>query len=50
MARALLLMQLNFSKQKDLSKRFISFSAGEEGQAIFRKFGFLDNKTSVSSK
>lgn len=48
--QALLLMQLNFSKHKDLSKRFISFTAGEEGQAVFRKFGFLDNKTSVSSK
>ena len=48
--QALLLIQLNFSKQKELSKRFMNYAASEEGQAVFRKFGFLDNKTPVSSR
>lgn len=41
--QALLLNLLNFSKNKDLARRFIAFTAGEEGQAIFRRHGFLDN-------
>lgn len=44
--QALLLNLLNHSKHPDLAQRFMAFSAGEEGQAIFRKHGFLDNKTS----
>ena len=42
--QALLLNLLTFSKNKSLTKRLMQFTAGEEGQAIFRKFGFLDNK------
>ncbi len=43
--QALLLNLLSFSRNKDLARRFMAFTAGEEGQAIFRKWGFLDNKT-----
>jgi len=43
--QALLLNQLTFSKNKEQVKRFMQFTAGEEGQAIFRKYGFLDNKS-----
>jgi molybdate transport system substrate-binding protein len=43
--QALMLNLLTFSKNKDLAKRLMQFTAGEEGQAVFRKFGFLDNKT-----
>ena len=42
--QALLLIQLTFSKNPALAKRFIDFAASEEGQAIFRKFGFLDSR------
>jgi molybdate transport system substrate-binding protein len=38
---------LTFSKNKDLARRFIAYAAGDEGQAIFRKHGFLDNKTVI---
>lgn len=43
--QALLLNLLTFSAHKELARRFIAFSAGDEGQAIFRKYGFLDNRT-----
>jgi molybdate transport system substrate-binding protein len=43
--QALLLNLLTFSKYKEQAKRFMQFTAGEEGQAIFRKYGFLDNKS-----
>ena len=42
--QALLLNLLTFSKNKELARRFIAFAASEEGQAIFRRHGFLDNK------
>jgi molybdate transport system substrate-binding protein len=45
--QALLLNLLTFSKNKEIARRFIAFSAADEGQAIFRKFGFLDNKTKL---
>lgn len=48
--QALLLNALTFSKYKELTKRFMAFTAGDEGQAIFRKHGFLDNKTVISKK
>lgn len=48
--QALLLNSLTFSKRKDLTKRFMAFAAGDEGQAIFRKHGFLDNKTVIAKK
>lgn len=43
--QALLLIQLSFSKQPALAKKFIDFAASPEGQAVFRKYGFLDNRT-----
>lgn len=45
--QALLLNLLNFSKNKELAQRFMAYAAGDEGQAIFRKHGFLDNKTVI---
>jgi molybdate transport system substrate-binding protein len=45
--QALLLNLLTFSKNKEQAKRFMQFTAGEEGQAVFRKFGFLDNKSAT---
>lgn len=43
--QALLLNLLNFSRNKDLARRYIAFAAGEEGQVVFRKYGFLDNRS-----
>lgn len=40
--QALLLIQLNFSKNPLLAKKFMNYVASPEGQAIFRKYGFLD--------
>lgn len=45
--QALLLNLFNFSKDQGLARRFMEYAASEEGQAIFRKHGFLDNKTVV---
>lgn len=42
--QALLLIRLKSSKHPELAKRFMALAASEEGQAIFRKHGFLDNK------
>lgn len=42
--QSLLLNLLTFSSHKEEAKRFMAFTAGEDGQAIFRKWGFLDNK------
>jgi molybdate transport system substrate-binding protein len=46
--QALLLIELTSTKNPELARRFTSFAAGEEGQAAFRKYGFLDNKTPVA--
>ncbi|AFL73716.1 substrate-binding domain-containing protein [Thiocystis violascens] len=43
--QALLLIQLNSAKHPELVSGFMNFAAGDEGQAIFRKHGFLDNQT-----
>ncbi len=43
--QALLLNLLKSSKNVALARRFMALAAGEEGQAIFRKHGFLDNKS-----
>ncbi|MBP6201794.1 MAG: substrate-binding domain-containing protein [Azonexus sp.] len=43
--QALLLIQLSFSKHPLLAQKFIDFAASPEGQAVFRKYGFLDNRT-----
>jgi len=40
----LLLNLLKSSRHVELAKRFLDFAAGPEGQAIFRKHGFLDNR------
>jgi molybdate transport system substrate-binding protein len=48
--QALELSLLSSSKQPEMAKRFMNLAAGDEGQAIFRKHGFLDNKTAVASK
>lgn len=45
--QALLLNLLTHSKHPEAARRFMAFAASEEGQAIFRKHGFLDNKTPV---
>ncbi len=42
--QALLLIQLKSTRQGEIGKRFMAYAAGEDGQAIFRKHGFLDNK------
>lgn len=43
--QALLLIQLTFSKNPQLVRQFSEFVAGPEGQAVFRKYGFLDNRS-----
>jgi molybdate transport system substrate-binding protein len=43
--QALLLNLLTTSRNQELARRFMSFAAGNEGQAIFRKHGFLDNSS-----
>ncbi|MBK1641556.1 molybdenum ABC transporter substrate-binding protein [Chromatium okenii] len=45
--QALLLIQLNSAKYPEQTRRFMQFTAGKEGQAIFRKHGFLDNQTLI---
>lgn len=42
--QALMLTQLKSTKHSELGRKFMTLAASEEGQAIFRKFGFLDNK------
>ena len=42
--QALLLNLLTFSKNPALANKFIELAISEEGQAIFRKHGFLDAK------
>jgi molybdate transport system substrate-binding protein len=46
--QALLLNLLKSSKHPDLARKFMALAASEEGQAIFRNHGFLDNKTTVA--
>ncbi|MET0066942.1 MAG: substrate-binding domain-containing protein [Candidatus Thiodiazotropha sp.] len=43
--KQLLLNQLVFSGYPEESRYFMEFAASDEGQAIFRKYGFLDNQT-----
>ena len=45
--QALLLIQLTFSKNPVLARKFIDYVASGEGQAVFRKFGFLDKSGKV---
>jgi molybdate transport system substrate-binding protein len=46
--QALLLNILKSTRQPELARSFLKLASGDEGQAIFRKHGFLDNKTAVS--
>jgi molybdate transport system substrate-binding protein len=46
--QALELSLLASSRQPELAKRFMQLAASEEGQAVFRKYGFLDNKTPLT--
>lgn len=41
--QALLLNLLTFSRHPVQARRFIDYVASAEGQAVFRKYGFLDN-------
>ena len=41
--RALYLIQLKFTRHPALSARFIDLAASVEGQAVFRKYGFIGN-------
>lgn len=45
--QALELSLLVSTKAPALARRFMALTASDEGQAIFRKHGFLDNKTPV---
>jgi len=45
--QALLLNLLTFSKHPEIARRFIDYVASPAGQAVFRKYGFLDNKTKL---
>ena len=42
--QALLLIQLKSTRNPGVARKFMDFVAGDEGQAIFRRHGFLDNK------
>ncbi len=46
--QALLLNLLKSSKNPELARKFMKLAASEEGQAIFRAHGFLDNKSMPS--
>lgn len=46
--QALMLTLLKSSKNPDMARKFMTLAASEEGQAIFRAHGFLDNKTAVA--
>lgn len=41
--QALLLNQLTSSKNPAMARKFVDFVASPSGQAVFRKYGFLDN-------
>jgi molybdate transport system substrate-binding protein len=43
----LLLNVLRTTRDAERAKRFMAFAAGDDGQAIFRRHGFLDNKRSI---
>lgn len=45
--QALLLNILKSTKSPSMARSFMNFVAGPQGQAIFRKHGFLDNTTPV---
>ncbi len=41
--KKLLLNLITFSAHPEMSREFMKFAASEQGQAIFRKYGFIDN-------
>ncbi len=41
--KKLLLNLLTFSKHPEVAQRFMEYTASADGQAIFRKYGFIDN-------
>ncbi len=45
--QALLLIMLKSASNPALAKGFMTLAASEEGQGVFRKYGFLDNKTAA---
>jgi molybdate transport system substrate-binding protein len=46
--QALELSLLASSRQPELARRFMQLASSEEGQAVFRRYGFLDNKTALT--
>ncbi|MEG3639389.1 substrate-binding domain-containing protein [Magnetococcus sp. PR-3] len=46
--KKLVLSKLTFSRHPELADKFMQLAASEEGQSIFRAFGFLDTHTDVS--
>lgn len=42
--QALLLIRLKLSKAPELASRFMDYAASADGQTVFRKYGFLDNR------
>jgi molybdate transport system substrate-binding protein len=46
--QALLLTRLTFSRQSALALKFMEFVASPEGQAVFRRYGFLDAQSAVA--
>ena len=44
--KKLLLNLLTFSRNPELAREFMQLAASETGQAIFRKYGFIDNSVS----
>ncbi len=47
--QALLLNLLKSSANPALARQFMTLAAGADGQAIFRKHGFLDNRSQIKS-
>lgn len=45
--KKLLLNILTFSKYPEIARKFMDYAVSEKGQAIFREFGFLDNRVQV---
>ncbi|MBF0254856.1 MAG: substrate-binding domain-containing protein [Gammaproteobacteria bacterium] len=45
--KKLLLIQLNFSQHPQIAQRVMEFAASAEGQAIMRRFGFVDRDGKV---
>ena len=39
----LMLLRLHTSRRPDLATRFLALASGEQGKAIFKKYGFLDS-------